>query len=73
MTTNKLKLSSVEFLGIELDYNNVCRPAKNQINALIRLRILSNFIYWPLLWMFSTSKSLNKIQPIHKITLRFFY
>ena len=42
----KLNLSSVKLLGIEIDdklnFNNhmitICRPAANQLNALIRLR-----------------------------------
>ena len=68
--------------------SNICRSAANQLNALIRLkRILgfeekktlinsyfySNFNYCPLVWMFSSAKSLNKVESVEKRALRFLY
>ena len=64
-------------LNFNLHISNICRSAANQLNALIRLKnylsfnakrvlinsyIISNFNYCPLVWMFSTAKSLNKIE-----------
>ena len=60
----------------------------NQLNALIRLKsylsfnekrvsissyIISNSNYCPLVWIFSTAKSLNKIESLQKRALRFLY
>ena len=82
-------VSSVELLGIQindkLNFNlyisEICKPAANQLNALIRLKtflsfhakqflinryIISNFNYCPLLWMFSSTQSLNKIENLQK-------
>ena len=87
---------SVELLGIHLDdklnfnlhISNICRPAVNHLNALIRLKnylsfnakrvlinsyIISNINYCPLVWMFSTAKSLSKIESLQKRALRFLY
>ena len=56
-----------------------------QLNAIFRLKkyisqkeldvalnsiIYSNFSYWPLVWHFSTNKSIEKIGNIHKHCLR---
>ena len=75
-------------LNFNLHISNICRSAANQLNALIRLKnylsfnakrvlinsyIISNFNYCPLVWMFSTAKSLNKIESLQKRTLRFLY
>ena len=64
-------------LNFNLHTANICRFAANQLNALIRLkRFLSfeakkvlvksyfypNFNYCPLVWMFSSAKSLKKIR-----------
>ena len=64
-------------LNFNLNISNICRSPANQLNALIRLKsylsfnakrvlinsyIISNFNYCPLVWMFSTAKSLNKIE-----------
>ena len=58
----------------------------NQLNALARLKpflclkervvlvnsfIYSNFDYFPLVWMFSHKKPLNKTETLHKRALRF--
>ena len=75
-------------LNFNLHISNICRSAANQLNALIRLKnylsfnakrvlissyIISNFNYCPLVWMFSTAKSLNKIDSLQKRALRFLY
>ena len=66
----------------------ICRRASNQLNALIRLRnflnfeekkilinsyFMSNFNYCPLVWMFSSSSSLKKVENLQKRALRFLY
>ena len=75
-------------LNFNLHISNICRSAENQLNALIRLKsylsfnakrvlinsyIISNFDYCRLVWMFSTAKSLNKIESLQKRALRFLY
>ena len=75
-------------LNFNLHISNICRSAANQLNALIRLKsylnfnakrvlinsyIISNFNYCPLVWIFSTAKSLNKIESLQKRALRFLY
>ena len=60
----------------------------NQLNALIRLKqflsfhakevlinsfVISNFNYCPLVWMFSSTQSVNKIENLQKRPLRFLY
>ena len=75
-------------LNFNLYISNICRSAANQLNALIRLKnylsfnakrvlinsyIISNFNYCPLVWMFSTAKSLNIIESLQKRALRFLY
>ena len=73
-------------LNFNLDISNICRSAAKQLNALIRLksylsfnakRVLINsyynFNYCPLVWMFSTAKSLSKIEKLQKRALRFLY
>ena len=83
---------SVKVLGVhthnKLSFNHhhinkLCKSARNQLNALTRLRLFlglkervnsfmySNFKYFPLVWMFSHKKSLNKIESLHKRALRF--
>ena len=68
-------------LNFNLRITNICRSAANQLSALIRLRqflsfeakkvlvnsyFYSNFNYCPLVWMFSSAKSLNKIESLQK-------
>ena len=74
-------------LNFNLHISNICRSAANQLNALIRLKnylsfnakrvlinsyIISNFNYCPLVWMFSTAKSLNKIESLQKELFDFY-
>ena len=75
-------------LNFNLHISNICRSAANQLNALIRLKrfltfeekktlissyFYSNFNYCPLVWMFSSAKSLNKVEFLEKRALRFLY
>ena len=41
--------------------------------TLINRYFLSNFNYCPLVWMFSSAKSLNKVESLQKRALRFLY
>ena len=67
--------------------SNICRSAANQLNALIKLKrfldfeeqktlinsyFYSNFYYFPLVWMFSSVKSLNKVEFLQKKSPSFF-
>ena len=75
-------------LNFNLHITKICRSAANQLHALIRLRMFLNFEekktlinsyfylnfnYCPLAWMFSSAKSLNKIESLQKRPLRFLY
>ena len=75
-------------LNFNLDITKTCRSAANQLHALIRLRMFlnfeekkplinsyfySNFNYHPLAWMFSSTKSLNKVQFLQRRALHFLY
>ena len=74
--------------NFDLHISKICKSAANQLNALIRLKqflsfhtkevfinsyIISNFNYRPLVWMFSSTKSLNKIENLQNRALRFLY
>ena len=43
----------------------------NANEALINSYFMSNFNYWPLPWMFSSAKPLNKIENLQKSAARF--
>ena len=73
-------------LNFEQYINGICKSAANQLNTLIRLKmflgfqerkalvnsfVLSNFNYCSLAWMLTSSKSLTKIENLHKRPLRF--
>ena len=75
-----------EKLNFNLHISKICKSAANQLNALIRLKqflsfhakevlinsyIISNFNYCPLVWMFSSAQSVNKIENLQKRALRF--
>ena len=75
-------------LNFNLHISKICKSAANQLNALIRLDqflsfhskevlinsyIISNFNYCLLVWMFSSTRSLNKIKNLQKRALRFLY
>ena len=75
-------------LNFNLHITKVCRSAANQLHALIRLQMFlnfeekktlinsyfySNFNYCPLVWIFSSAKSLNKVESLLKRALSFLY
>ena len=75
-------------LNFNLHSTNTCRSAANQLNALIRLKqflsfeakkvlvnsyFYSNFNYCPLVSMFFSLKSVNKIESLQKRALRYLY
>ena len=68
-------------VSLNLHITNICRFAANQLHALIRLRMFlnfevketlinsyfySNFNYCLLVWMFSSAKSLNKVESLQE-------
>ena len=68
--------------------SELCRKAASQLNVLKRLKnfiafkerkilvqsfVYSNFDYCPLVWYFSSAKSLQKIEKIQERALRFLY
>ena len=73
-------------LSFNLHTDIICKSASNQLNALVRLKrylgheerfalvnsfIYSNFNYFPLALMFSSKRSLNRIENLEKQALRF--
>ena len=74
-------------LTFNLHISKICKFAVNQLNTLIRLKqflsfhakvlinscIISNFSYCPLVCMFSSVHSVNKIENFLKQALRFLY
>ena len=75
-------------LNFNLHISDICRSAANQLNALKRLKrflafeekktlinshFCSNFNHCPLVWMFCSAKSLNKVESLEKRVLRFLY
>ena len=74
-------------LNFNLHITKICRSAANQLHALIRLQMFlnfeekktlinryfcSNFNYRPLVSMFSSAKSLNKVESLQKRPYVFF-
>ena len=75
-------------LDFDTHISNICKKAAAQLNVLKRLKtfigfkekqiliqsfVYSNFNYCPLVWYFSSSKSLQKIEKIHERAPRFLY
>ena len=69
-------------LNFNLHISKICKSAANQLThflsfhakeVLINSYIISNFNYCPLVWMFSSTQSLNKIENLQKRALRFLY
>ena len=73
-------------LNFDKHISEVCKKSSTQLNALYRFTyllsseakrvlldsfIFSNFNYCPLVWHFSSSKSINKVESIQKRALRF--
>ena len=75
-------------LNFDQHISNICKKAASQLNVLKRLKsfigfaekeilvqsfVYSNFNYCPLVWYFSSSKSLQKIEKIQERALRFLH
>ena len=75
-------------LNFDTHISNLCKKAATQLNVLKRLRsfigfeqkkvlvqsfVYSNFNYCPLVWYFSSMKSLQKIEKLQERALRFLY
>ena len=71
-------------LNFNLHITKICRSTANQLHALIRLQMFlnfeekktliniyfySNFNYCPFVWMFSSTKSLNKVESLQRRAL----
>ena len=81
-----LRIEIDEKLNVNHYINNICKSASNQLNALIRQKYLlrfegrmvlvntfamSNFNYCSLVWNFSSTQSLEKIENLLKRALPF--
>ena len=75
-------------LDFDPHISNLCKKAATQLNVLKRLKsfigfkekkilvqsfVYSNFDYCPLVWYFSSSKSLQKMEKLQERALRFLY
>ena len=73
-------------LNLEKHISNICKKARSQLNAIYRLQtfmghgekgamintfVHSDFNYDCLIWHFSSIKSQNKVEEIHKRNLKF--
>ena len=82
-----LGVNTDDQLNFNVHITKICRSAANQLHALIRLWMslnfeeektlinsyfYSSFNYCPLVWMFSSAKSLNKVESLQKRALCFF-
>ena len=81
-----LELRGIDKLHFEQPMNGICKLAANQVNTFIRSKcfksfqerkvivnsfVISNFNYSTLVWIFASSKSLTKIENLHKKALLF--
>ena len=75
-------------LNFDSHISDLCHKAATQLNVLKRLKsfigfeerkvliqsfVYSNFNYCPLVWNFSSAKSLQKVEKIQEMALRFLY
>ena len=87
-SVNLLRVQIDDKLNFNLYITNICTSAAKQLNALIRLKqslgfeakkvlvnsyFYSNFNFCSFVWMFSSAKSLNKIESLHKRARRYLY
>ena len=85
-SVNLLGITIDDKLKFDEHIGELCRKSSGLLNAVYRLKrylsedarklainsfITSNFNYCPLIWNFSSAKSLNKIEMIQKRALRF--
>ena len=84
----RLGVHTDDQLNFNVHITKICRSAANQLHALIRLWMslnfeegktlinsyfYSSFNYCPLVWMFSSAKSVNKVESLQKRALCFLY
>ena len=84
----KLLGVEINMLNFKQHINHICKSAANNLNALIRLKrflafqernvlvnsfVLSNVNYCTFVWMLASSKSLTKIENLHKRTMEFIF
>ena len=84
----KLLGVEINMLNFKQHINCICKSAANNLNALIRLKrflafqernvlvnsfVLSNVNYCTFVWMLASSKSLTKIENLHKRTMEFIF
>ena len=75
-------------LNFEPHVSDLCKSAARQLNALLRLKpyltfearkrliksfVYSNFNYCPLVWNFTSAKTINKTENMQKRSLRFLF
>ena len=75
-------------LNFDLHISDLCKKAATQLNVLKRLKpfpgfaqkevlvqsfVFSNFNYCPLVWFFSSARSMDRIEKIPERALRFLY
>ena len=78
-----LRIQIDDNLNFNVHISKVCKSVANQLNALIGLKqflsfhakevlinsyIISNFNYCPLVWMFSSAQSVNKMTILTHLT-----
>ena len=83
---NVLGIDIDDKLNFNSHVSNMCNKAGRQLNFLQRLKgsldyasrlsiyksfIMSNFNYWPVVWMFTSKSSLSKLEDIQRRALRF--
>ena len=87
-SAERLGIQIDDKLNFNLHISKICKSAENQLNALVILKQflsfhakeilinsfnISNFNYFPLVWMFSSAQSVNKIKNLQKRTLCFLH
>ena len=87
-TVKLLRVTLDYRLDVDSHILNLCKKAATQVNVRKRVQVLigfkekqilvqsfvySNFTYCPLVWYFSSSKSLQKIEQLQECDLRFLY
>ena len=87
-TVKLLGVTLDDKLNFDLHVSKICKTASTQLNALYRFKsilhlqakrvlvqsfVYANFNYCPLVWHFSSAKSLLKVEKIHERAVRFLY
>ena len=86
LSVELLRIQIGDKLDFNLHISKICKSSANLLNVLVRLKqflsfhakevlmnsyIISNSIYCPLVWMFSSAQSVNKIRNLQKQALHF--